>query len=96
MTDLPDIHASLDVVNDIPSLLSFINLLRVDWDRSRELENESPSNPYASDHLGWENTTIGNFLESAARWAEDSKLPHVVTNPYRTFAQILMAGKCYE
>ena len=96
MTECNDLSASLDTVIDIPSLLSFMNHLRADWDNSQELEKLSPSNPYSANHLGWENVTIGRFLESAESWAVDSDLATKVVNPYRAFAQILMAGKCYE
>jgi hypothetical protein len=61
----------LNEVKDRESFLAFVNALAADHDESERLEKLYPSNPYGSGHLGWENGSIGTFLDAMARWAED-------------------------
>ena len=90
----------LDAVSDEASFVAFVTALAEDWEDEREKEKRTPSSPYGPGANGWENGTIGAFLERAAAWAEDSaggmQFYQVPTNPWRRCADILHAGKFYE
>ena len=83
-------------VHDEATFLLFLTALMKDREREVELEKENPSSPYGAGALGWENTTIEGFLESAIAWAEDSSQTTEQANPWLRAAQILHAGKIYE
>ncbi len=55
--------------------LAFLRLLRrmaTDWKDERQKESATARSPYSAGAAGWENATIGQFLEAAAAWAEAS------------------------
>ncbi|MBF2973102.1 hypothetical protein HKT52_26525, partial [Pseudomonas aeruginosa] len=56
--------------------------------------------PFGPSPLGWENGSIGGFLDAAATWGEDSRdgLPGYSRpeNAWRRAAQLMLAGKFYE
>jgi hypothetical protein len=89
-----------DDVVDEPSLIRFILALAEDWEDEQSKERIAPSSPYGPGANGWENGTIGAFLERAASWAESSRLGLPLyqpsDNPWRRCADILLAGKFYE
>ncbi len=89
-----------DAVHDEETFLAFLHALSRDRLDEETREKESPSNPYGPGHNGWENGTIGGYLEAASAWAESSKngLPLMPKegNPWKRMAQILHAGKMYE
>ncbi len=95
-----DLQALADAVSDEPSFRRFLDALSEDWKDERRKEAVAPSSPYGPGANGWENATIGAFLESAAAWAEASAsgTPHYAPpdNPWRRCAHILLAGKHYE
>jgi hypothetical protein len=74
--------------------------LALDWDDQRQKELETPSLPYSAGANGWENGSIGQFLEAAAAWAEDtSQIANVglhVSDAWRRAAMIIVAGAFYE
>ncbi|WP_321818702.1 MULTISPECIES: hypothetical protein [unclassified Paraburkholderia] len=82
-----DLREALDGVVDERSFIDFLHALASDW-------SEAPS------QSGWENGSIGAFLGAAAAWAEASKnglrFYDVPSNPWRRFADMLIAGKEYE
>lgn len=82
-------------VTDLPSLIDFIGVLSHDWNACAEKETSKLSNPYESMY-GWENWTVGMFLDAMKSWAEDAKAIKQGDNPYRMFAHMLLAGKMYE
>ena len=89
----------VEVVCDEESFLRFLVALSEDWELERAIEKKSPSPPYCPGALGWENGTIGAFLESASAWATDCKRGGYVVsdaNPWLRAAKILLAGKYYE
>ena len=90
-----DLDALLEEVNDEQSFLAFIDALRADWELERELEKEIPSPPFSAGATGWENGSIGQFLEAAVAYANDSP-DDGTTNPWRRAAHIIYAGKFYE
>ena len=97
---LKDVHQAAKDVADAQSFISFLDILRADWDTACAAEKTNPSAPYSSMH-GWENTTIGDFLEAAAAGATDFKIgqpqgSNPDDNPWTQAAQILFLGKLYE
>lgn len=91
---------ALDRVTDERSFLDFLTALASDWFSEAEIEATTPSSPYSSGALGWENGSIGAFLEASCAWANASakglKYYTPSENPWRRTADILMAGKIYE
>ena len=89
----------IDRVNDELSFIEFLGLLSADWEASAEIEREKPSAPYGALALGWQNGSIGSFLEAASACGFDS-LPRggimPDTNPWRVAAALMLAGKYYE
>ncbi|WP_081466396.1 hypothetical protein [Collimonas fungivorans] len=87
-------------VVDEKTFTQFLAVLSTDWFVEKEIEEATPSSPYSSGALGWENSSIGAFLDSSFRWAicSQSGLQHydVPTNPWRRAADILAMGKIYE
>jgi hypothetical protein len=84
-------------VKDEKSFMHFVRALEADRRTAVSKEPKSKSSPYGPDAGGWENVTIEAFLESAAAWAEDTHFGKstIVSgeNPWRKFAQFLLAGK---
>lgn len=98
-----DIETMLDTVIDEQSLLVFMEALSADWEDERQQELISSSAPYSSGANGWENSTIGAYLDAAASWGRASinGLPKNAAyekpeNPWQRVAQILYMGKIYE
>ena len=91
---------ALERVVDERSLIHFLRVLGHDWHTERQLEADVPLSPYAHAALGWENRSIGEYLEAMIDWAEASeeglRFYDVPDNPWRRIADILFAGKIYE
>ena len=91
-----DLDALLDRVNSKETFLEFVGALRDDWEVECAMEKASPSSPYGPGACGWENGSIGSFLDAIQAWSNDSG-DRVPSSPdWRTFAHILYAGKFYE
>ncbi|WP_137111546.1 hypothetical protein [Rhodobacter sp. SY28-1] len=87
-------------VHDLSSFLDFLEALMNDWEAATVSEKASPSSSYSSMY-GWENTSIGSFLEAAIAGARDNKLGQpgnylADSNPWRQAAEIMLLGKIYE
>ena len=86
-----ELESTLQAVEDERTFLAFLRALTDDWVKSGR---SSPERNH------WENVTIGDFLESAAAYTQDtpgaSLRPPLSTNPWRRFADILRAGAFYE
>ena len=96
---MSDLNRLADEVYDEPSFVAFLASLASDWDDSERKEAMKPSSPYGATANGWENGSIGSFLDAASAWAgASSHHPNheVPENPWRRAAQILHAGKFYE
>ena len=91
-----DLNQMLDKVDSKQSFLEFVSALSADWFKEEELEKHSPSNPYGPGALGWENGSIGSFLDAMQAWASDSEDKVSEKPDWNTFARILLAGKFYE
>lgn len=98
MTD--DLRDLARAVCDEATFIGFVRALGEDWEDEQTKEALSPSSPYGPGANGWENGSIGAFLESASAWADASinGLPGyaVPSNPWRRCAEILLMGKHYE
>ena len=89
----------LESVTDEMSFLGFLKALSDDWETERAMEEKNPSPPYGPGALGWQNGTIGQFLESASACGIDNQNKGGISpgsNPWRCAAEILLAGKYYE
>ena len=95
-----DLFSLTEKVHDEETLLEFLRVLMKNREKEAEIEKKSPSSPYGAGALGWQNTTIEGYLESAIAWAEGSResgeLYSKPENPWTRMAQILHAGKTYE
>ena len=91
-----DLFELSERVHDEATFLEFLAALMKDREREIAIEKENPSSPYSEGALGWQNTSIEGFLESAIAWAEESGQSTKQINPWLRAAQILHAGKTYE
>lgn len=95
-----NLNAILDSVTDEQSFLRFVQALADDWEDSQQKELGEPSSPYGPSANGWENGTVGAYLDAAGRWGEASiaglKFYEKPSNPWRRAAEILHMGKLYE
>ncbi|WP_088347461.1 MULTISPECIES: hypothetical protein [Rhodomicrobium] len=97
-----DLNQTAELVVDEASFLRFLKALADDWNDEEAKERGQPSHPYGPGANGWENGTIGNFLEAAAAWAnaspaEASRIVETAAGTvWQRVAQILLAGKFYE
>lgn len=95
-----DLHALANQVSDEEDFLRFLATLAADWQEERGVEGKKGMLPFSTGALGWENGTVGTFLEAASNWGEASvsglRLYEKPTNPWRRAAHILLAGKFYE
>ncbi|OMG71737.1 DUF7660 family protein [Burkholderia ubonensis] len=94
------LRAALERVVDERSFIDFLDALGRDWKAEREITAGTTSFPHDGGALGWENDSIGTFLEAAVDWADASadglRFYQVPDNPWRRAADILFAGKFYE
>jgi hypothetical protein len=95
-----DLYALADSVSDEKSFLQFLAALAADWEEEQTLEKSTPSSPYSSGALDWENGSIGAMLDAAAAWGTSTvhgapryEKPE---NPWHRAAHIIHAGKFYE
>ena len=90
----------LDAVNDEQSFLRFVQALAEDWEDEQQKELANPSSPYGPGANGWENGTIGAYLNAAVRWGDESigglRFYEKPSNACKRAAQILHMGKLYE
>lgn len=94
------LQAILDSVTDEQSFLRFLQALAEDWEDEQQKELANPSPPYCTGANGWENGTIGAFLDAAFQWGDSSsdglRFYEKPSNPWKRAAEILYMGKLYE
>jgi hypothetical protein len=97
VTDLQELANN---VTDEKGFLSFVSALAADWHKEQEIESQQKDSPFSAGALGWENGTVGSFLEAAGAWGEASidglKAYTKPSNPWCRAAHILLSGKFYE
>jgi hypothetical protein len=96
MTDPADL---LEQVTDRESFLAFVHALIMD--RENEVAKERvQGSPWGPGPNGWQNGSIEQFLDAAARWAEATNMGQTQGLPeepsWRAFAAFLYCGKIYE
>ena len=94
-----ELYDALENVTDYQSFLVFVQALVEDWEDEVAKEKLQPSNPYGPGANGWENGTIGAYLEAALRCEKDHAKLHKTVDKqpsWREFAQFLYRGKIYE
>jgi len=97
--DPNSIFEKLESVVDRTTFLEFVALLAYDHEDEQMREALTPSSPYGPGCNGWENGTIGAFLDASVRCAiahgsDETGLPE--TASWRAFANFLYCGKIYE
>ena len=94
------LNVLLEKVDSEESLLAFIVALAKDRREAVAAETENPGGPYGPDAGGWENTSIEDFLDAAAAWAESTNFGLTqglaADNLWKRFAVFLYLGKIYE
>lgn len=95
-----DLIAVAEEVADERAFIRLLELMALDWKDERQKELAKPSAAYSAGANGWESGSIGQFLESAAAWAEATS-PGANSGPnvsdaWRRAAMILAAGAFYE
>ncbi|HEX8220489.1 MAG TPA: hypothetical protein VF914_14930 [Chloroflexia bacterium] len=95
-----ELYDLLEQVRDRGSFFVFVRALVEDWEDEVQKEKLSPSSPYGPGANGWENGTIGAYLEAALRWAETTQMGQTQGLPrepsWKAFAHFLCCGKIYE
>ena len=89
----------LDGVHDKATFLAFIKGLSKDWEDDCRKEKIKPSSPFGPSINGWENGTIGAFLEAShacgIAWL-DRRKNNENNNAWYRAAWIIYCGKFYE
>lgn len=91
-----ELHRLVERVDSKATFLEFVAALRTDWEASRVEEQAHPSSPYSPAARGWENTDLGHFLEAMHAWTKDMDDRVPTSANWRSFAEMLYAGKIYE
>lgn len=83
-------------VDSKESFLEFLEALKRDFEKDRELAKGAQSAPFIGEgQLGWRNIDLVGFLDAMHAWASDTQM--LGDEPsWRAFAQILYGGKIYE
>ena len=95
-----DLMAAAEKVADEKAFIQLLHLMRDSWMDERDKELIKPSEPYSAGANGWENGSIGDFLDASAAWAEaispEDSDGSSVSETWRRAARILVAGAFYE
>jgi hypothetical protein len=95
-----DLIAAAKSVANEQAFVRLLQLMALDWKDQPQQELVKPSSPYSAGANGWENRSIGKFLESAAAWAEDTSSTAYSmsdrSDAWRRAAMIIVAGAFYE
>jgi hypothetical protein len=95
-----DLIAAAERVADERAFIRLLQLIALDWEDQQQKELAKPSSPYSAGANGWESGSIGQFLESAAAWAEATP-PNAnpgadASDAWHRAALIIVAGAFYE
>jgi hypothetical protein len=95
-----DLHDLLEQVKDQESFLVFVGALVENWEDAVQKEKLTPGSTCGRGANGWENGTIGAYLDAALRWAETTRMGQTQGLPaepnWKAFALFLYSGKIYE
>lgn len=94
-----DLTAMAESVQTEADFLRFAKALLADWQDEEEQLKANPRSPYEGPGPnGWQNGTIGTFLDAMIAWAEDADHSRRYDAPpdWGLFAFMLLAGSRYE
>lgn len=95
-----DLISTAEKVTDEGSFVRLLQLMAATWEDQQAKEKRNPPSPYSTGANGWESGSIGQFLESAAAWAEDTSsgadLASNASDAWRRAAMIMLVGAFYE
>jgi hypothetical protein len=94
------LDAALAKVCDEKSFIDFLKVLSDDWFDDEAKSASLKVAPYGPSPNGWENGTIGNFLEASAACGTDGLNEadghQSVAEAWHRAARIILGGKHYE
>jgi hypothetical protein len=93
------VFEALEKVKDRESFVSFVQALVKEREQAEALEKENPEYYRWGAPLGWQNSSISDYLSAALACVEDSETlgEHISQEPsWRAFAEFLYMGKIYE
>ena len=101
MNEKTNFYEMAETVDSKESFLTFIAALAEDAERADAEPKRTPDGEMNLSPRGWENGTVAAFLGAMAAWAAANSgltgKPMVSEEAtWRTFAEILHAGKFYE
>jgi hypothetical protein len=100
VTVVHDLISAAEKVADEQAFIRLLQLMALDWSDERQKELVKPLSPYSAGANGWESGSIGQFLEAAAAWAEDTSSTAnsglQLSDAWRRAAMIILAGAYYE
>lgn len=83
----------LENVTDRETFIEFVNALIEDRSNAEGLEQQNIENYQSGSALGWQNTNIESYLQSALVWLVDSDRKEV---SWKLMAEFLYSGKIYK
>lgn len=92
-----ELEELLDRVVDRESFVVFVRTMAAESETAAEMVAASPDKYRYASALGWENTTISDFLYCSLLYFDSSPLRCPETVPsWRMFAEFLYFGKIWE
>lgn len=83
----------LENVQDKQTFIEFVNALIEERSRAERIEQQGIEKYKSGTALGWHNTNLESFLQSALVWLVDSDKDEV---SWKLMAEFLYSGKIYE
>lgn len=88
-----DLIDYLENVTDKKTFVEFVNALIEERSRAERIEQQGIEKYRSETALGWHNTNLESFLQSALVWLVDSDREDV---SWKLMAEFLYSGKIYE
>lgn len=88
-----DLRDYLENVNDKKTFVEFVNALIEERSQAERIEQQGIEKYKSRTALGWHNTNLESFLQSALVWLVDSDREDV---SWKLMAEFLYSGKIYE
>lgn len=83
----------LEKVEDKVSFIEFVNALIEERSQAERIEQQGIEKYKSGTALGWHNTNLESFLQSALVWLVDSGKDDI---SWKLMAEFLYSGKIYE
>lgn len=97
-----NVYDLLEAVRDKASFITFLKALSRESDLADEELKANPGKYSYTSVFGWENGSIGAFLDASAAWLEDQapdsdfRIQDGPSVTWKEMAEIIYAGKIYE